>query len=342
VGANSESNSITGDTPPFLSIVLTGRNDHYGGDFAARFFRSLQFNHEQLTARAIAHEIVFVEWAAPPDRPLLFDELARKLPTLDRRVCSWYVVDPEYQSALSLNPRLEYLEFLAKNVGVRRALGRFVLTSNCDVYLGRRVLDAMQNRELEPRVLYRAPRHDLNLPEDVDGVSWAVLEDPRNLAGPAHVLKRPYMGSGTGDFVLLDRESFHEIRGFNEVYRVARIGIDRNVIVKALASGVEVRDIGGPVYHQNHEGSYRLNPKAYEGREAEAPWGDRRWHSNGVSYANPSTWGLAKAPAKPIAERCWYLDFSWDAVPPLVDLRRILVPAARSGLPTPGQYVKKR
>ena len=81
------------------------------------------------------------------------------------------------------------------------------------------------------------------------------------------MLKRPYMGSGTGDFVMLDRESFHEIRGFNEVYRVARIGIDRNVIVKALASGLEVRDIGGPVYHQNHEGSYRLNPKAYEGRE---------------------------------------------------------------------------
>ena len=95
------------------------------------------------------------------------------------------------------------------------------------------------------------------------------------------------IGSGTGDFVLLERASFHEIRGFNEVYRVARIGIDRNVIVKALASGFEIRDIGGPVYHQNHEGSYRLNPKAYEGRETEAPWGDRRWHSSGVSYVNP-------------------------------------------------------
>src|SRR4030095_17239500 len=109
--------------------------------------------------------------------------------------------------------------------GVRRALGLFLFTSNCAVYLVPAVLDAMQNRELEPRVLYRAPRHDLNLPEDVDGVSWAVLEDPRNLAGPAHVLKRPYMGSGTGDFVLLDRKSFHEIRGFHAVYRVARLGM---------------------------------------------------------------------------------------------------------------------
>jgi hypothetical protein len=334
---------ISHDTPaPLLSIVLTGRNDGYGGDFSARFFRTLQFNHQQLTARGITHEIVFVEWAPPADTPLLFEQAAIGMPALDRRVCSWYVVDPAYQPALSLNPRLEYLEFPAKNVGVRRALGRFVLTSNCDVFLGRRILDALEREALEPRVLYRAPRHDLNLPEDLDAIDWGVLENPANLAGPAHRLKPPYMGSATGDFVLLDRESFHEIRGFNEVYRVARIGIDRNVIVKALASGLEIRDIGGPVYHQNHEGSYRLNPKAYEGRDAEAPWGDRRWHSSGVSYVNPPTWGLVQAPERRIAGQCVYLEFSWDAVPPLVDLCGILVPAARAGLPAPGQYVRKR
>lgn len=285
---------------------------------------------------------MFIEWAPPSGNPLLFEQTFNALPTLDRRICSWYIVDPEYHTALSLNPRLEYLEFLAKNVGVRRARGEYVLTSNCDVYLGRRVLDALEQRALEPGVLYRAPRHDLNLPEDLHHVSWEMLEDPRNLAGPAHVLKRPYMGSGTGDFAMIDRDAFHEIRGFNEVYRVARIGIDRNLIVKALASGLDVRDIGGPVYHQNHEGSYRLNPKAYEGREHEAPWGDRRWHSSGVSYINPPTWGLAMAPVRSIAEQCFYLDFSWEAVPPLVDLRGILLPAARAGLPAPGIYVRKR
>ena len=285
---------------------------------------------------------MFIEWAPPSGNPLLFEQTFHALPTLDRRICSWYIVDPEYHTALSLNPRLEYLEFLAKNVGVRRARGEYILTSNCDVYLGRRVLDALEQRALEPRVLYRAPRHDLNLPDDLHHVSWEMLEDPSNLAGPAHVLKRPYMGSGTGDFAMIDRDAFHEIRGFNEVYRVARIGIDRNLIVKALASGLDVRDIGGPVYHQNHEGSYRLNPKAYEGREHEAPWGDRRWHSSGVSYINPPTWGLAMAPVRSIAEQCFYLDFSWEAVPPLVDLRGILLPAARAGLPTPGLYVRKR
>jgi hypothetical protein len=329
------------DAEPRLSIVLTGRNDGYGGDFHARLLRTLRFNHRELVARHITHEIVFVEWAPPPDRPSLRSVLFDAAPELDRSVFAWYVVDAMYQTALSLNPRLEYLEFLAKNVGVRRARGRFVLTSNCDVYFGRRVLEAIAGGELKPRVLYRAPRHDLNL-SATSVPAWEMLEDAANLAGPAHVLKPPFMGSATGDFAMLDRESFHEIRGFNEVYRVARIGIDRNLLVKVLSSGFAIADIGGPVYHENHEGSYRLNPRAYEGRETEAPWGDRRWHSGGVSYVNPPTWGLERAPARQHGEGVVRLDFAWEAIPSLVDLHGVVVPAARRGGRMPGQYVRKR
>ena len=117
------------------------------------------------------------------------------------------------------------------------------------------------------------------------------------------------------------------------------------VAAREDASAVIVRSggrIGGPVYHENHEGSYRLNPDAYVGREAEAPWGDRRWHQSGVSYVNPSTWGLSEAPTRQMAERCWHLDFSWDALPRMVDLRRVVMPVARRGGPSPGMYVQRR
>jgi len=326
---------------PLISLVLTGRNDAYGGDFNTRFFRTLQFNIAQLSARRIPFEIVFVEWAPPADRPWLYTQAIAAVPALAAGRCAWYVVDPQYQRALSLNPRLEYLEFLAKNVGVRRASGRFVLTSNCDVYLGREVLDAFERDTLQPGVLYRAARQDLKLASDLSSLDWDVLEDPRNFAGPVQRLKPPLMGSATGDFVLIDRATFHAIGGFNEIYRVARIGIDRNVLVKALSSGLRIEDIGGPVYHVNHVGSYRLQPDAYAGREDQAPWGDRRWHQGGVSYVNPPTWGLAEAPVRQHDERCWYLDFSWAAVPPLVDLRRVVLPVARRGGPVPGRYRKR-
>jgi hypothetical protein len=326
---------------PLISVVLTGRNDGYGGDFIARFHRTLRFNHRQLVERQIRHEILFVEWAPPRNAPYLFEVTRDAIPEIDWSVVSWYIVDPRYHDALILNPRLEYLEFLAKNVGVRRASGRFVLTSNCDVYLGRHVLDVMRRNVLQPGIVYRAPRFDIKFAADYSSLDWDVLEDPRNLDGLPKQLKPPFMGGGTGDFVLLDRQSFHEIRGFNEIYRAARFGIDHNVLVKALSSGLSIEDIGGPVYHINHVGSYRLTADVYAGREAEAPWGDSRWHSRGVVYTNPETWGLSEAPIRQRAERCWHLDFSWNAVPPLVDLKRVVLPAARPGGPAPGRYVSR-
>ena len=79
-------------TPPVVSLVLTGRNDGYGGDFIARFFRSLRFNHQQLTERGIAYELVFVEWAPPGDARLIRDQIFDAIPSsMWRRVpgMSW-------------------------------------------------------------------------------------------------------------------------------------------------------------------------------------------------------------------------------------------------------------
>jgi len=324
-----------------ISIVLTGRNDGHGGDFLGRLIRTLRFNHRQLADRAIAHEIVFVEWAPPRDRPRLFDLLLAAVPELDRSICTCYEVDERYQQELALHPSLAYLEFVAKNVGVRRARGRFVLTTNCDVFLGRAILDLFQRGSLNPEVVYRAPRHDVDLGDGSGHVDWTTLEDPRILTRPVRALKPPFFSGGTGDFILLDRESFHRVRGFNEVYRVARFGIDRNFLVKVLSSGLTIEDIGGPVYHMTHEGSFRDNRYTYAGRQDEAHWGKTRWHARGVTYMNPSSWGLADAPITPAGAHRSILGFSWSAVPPLVDLRRVVLPVARLGKPFPGEYVSK-
>jgi hypothetical protein len=139
---------------------------------------------------------------------------------------------------------------------------------------------------------------------------------------------------------MLDRKSLHEVGGFNEVYRVARIGIDYNFLVKVVSAGLETRDIGGPVYHLNHLGSYRLARETYRGREAEAPYGNVRWHSRGTTYTNPPHWGLARAPERRDAAHKSTLVFSWDAVPPMVDLRRVVLPVARAGGPFPGSFAE--
>ena len=308
---------------PDLTIVATGRNDGYGGDFVARFLRTLEFNARELAARQVATEFVFVEWAPPEDRPLLTELALDAIPSI-APVLRSIVVDPRYHDALTMNPRIAYLEFLAKNVGVRRARGRLVLTTNADVCLGRHILHRLADRALETRVVYRARRVDLKLGLDQSRMDWAVLEDERNYDTGLKALRPPLYSGGTGDFVLLDRETFAELKGFNEVYRVAKIGIDRNFLVKAVHAGVPIADIGGPVYHINHAGSYRMSKALYRDRQDEAPYGDRRWPSSVVVYENSDLWGLGAAPAEQISPTITRLAFDWMAVLPLVDLDRVM------------------
>jgi hypothetical protein len=317
---------------PTLSIVVTGRNDGYGGDFNGRFLRTLAFNHDRLTERAVPHEIVLVEWAPPADRPQLGALVREALPNLGSALTT-YLVDPRYQEACSLNPKLSYLEYLAKNVGIRRAKGRAVLATNTDIYLGRGVVDAMASGAIDPRTVYRATRVDVKLGADESHVHWDLLEDARNHA-TYKTIQPPLYAGGSGDFMLVERESLHALRGFNEVYRLARVGIDVNFLVKAYSSGYHIADIGSPVYHTSHVGSFRTTKNVASAETAEAAWGRRRWPSRQVIYDNSDAWGLRDAPERRIDAQTTWLDFSWDAVPPLVDLRRLVLPAARVGQAT--------
>ena len=309
---------------PSLTIVVTGRNDNYGGDFNERFFTTLRFNHARLSERGVSLEVILVEWNPVPDRPYLSELLARECPDIASSAMRCFVVAPEYHAALTQNPQLGYLEFVAKNVGVRRASAPQVLVTNTDVLLGRKVVDVLAAGAVAAGTIYRAPRYDIKIGADRSRLDWAALEDPANHVRQP-ILRPPLFTGGSGDFVLADRQTFHDLRGFNEVYRVARAGVDVNFLVKAHGAGVPIVDIGGPVYHFNHVGSFRISKSLYEDQRAASTWGNR-WHSREVVYNNADNWGLAGAPARELTGNQIYLEFDWRAVPPLVDLRRIVLP----------------
>ena len=320
---------------PFLSIVVTGRNDGYGGDFSTRYVRALRFNHDRLMEHNISYEIVFVEWNPVPEEPLLADLLAAELPEPALAATVSYVVDQRYHDAFTLNPHIKFLDYVAKNVGIRRASGSFILATNLDDILGRHVIEVIANRQLEQRTVYRAARVDIKLGVDPGHIDWAFVEDERNHARRP-VLKPPLFPGATGDFVLLDRSSMHAVRGFNEVYRLARAGVDHNFLVKAYANDLDIVDIGGPVYHPNHDGSFRLLKRLNSERPAESHFGDYRWHSRDVVYHNPDAWGLKNSPVHPCGDGTTFrLEFDWSAVPPLVDLRGVVLPGDRVGQTRP-------
>ena len=316
--------------PPLLSLVVTGRNDDYGGQFARRFCRTLAFNLEQLADRHVSTEVRLVEWNPVAGRPLLAEQLVAALPPRFRDDVISYVVDGRYQDALSLNPRLEYLEYVAKNVGIRRARARFVLATNTDILFSTSLADVMASGGLRDGRVYRANRIDLKLGIDESEIHHALLDNPENHVPRPPIAPPLYAGAG-GDFIMLDRETFCRLRGFNEVYRLARVGVDHNFLVKARSSGVSIEDIGAPVYHVSHMTSFQVAKNLATTEEADRLWGRRDWHNHEVIYDNADGWGLSDAPVTRIDGQTWRIEFDWAAVAPLVDLPRVVL----SGMPTP-------
>jgi hypothetical protein len=312
---------VSGSSIPYLSIVLTGRNDNFGGAFNDRLCGALTFNHQRLAAAAMAYEVVFVEWRPVANRPLLADEIRRRLPFLDARLVT-YEVDARYHDAFSQNPRLQFHEFVAKNVGIRRASGSYVLSTNTDIYLSSDVVRPLAARALQPMLLYRATRVDLKAGIDPSHFDDEVFADPANRL-VVNTLNPPVLSNASGDFLLLDRFSWHQLRGFNEVYRAAKIHIDANFCHHAHAEGILPVDTGANVYHLG-PGTFHSQRMSYRARPAAAPWGGT-WHKR-MRYENPPNWGLGDAGVARRGPRDFRLEFTDAAVPPLVSLERVGAP----------------
>jgi hypothetical protein len=313
---------------PYVSIILTGRNDDFGGDFNIRLFRAIEFNHRHLSDRGIPHEFIFVEWRPVAGKPWLAEVLANRYPDLVPHTLTSYVADLAYHEAFSLNHKLQFQEFIAKNIGIRRCRGEYILTTNTDIYVSRGVLDVLERRALEPRVLYRVRRIDLKDDIDCDPMEWSVLEDPRNY-DTINEIRPPCFTNASGDFLLLDRESYARLRGFNEVYRVAKVHMDSNFCLKAYSSGLTLTPLDAPVYHVG-PGTLNSQVALYADRPGDAPWGDTRW-KRAVVYENDPGWGLWNAPTHAVRDGIHYLEFTQAAVPPLVALQRVVLPPSRVG-----------
>ena len=312
---------------PAISIVVTARHDNYGGPHTERIIAPLRFNCARLQEASVDYEVVLVEWDPIPGRPLLSELILAHLPQFAstiRRI----VVAPEYQKALTQNPKAGYFEYIAKNVGIRRAAAPFILVTNVDVLLGRNVVRAFASG-VAAGTIHRAARVDIKLGIDPTVLTWDALEDPAN-QDRRPTLQPPLFSGAAGDFLLADRDTFHALRGFNEVYRAARSGIDLNFLVKAYGAGVPIADVGGPVYHINHVGSMRISKTLHGESTTDTPWGNLRWHSRHVVYNNADGWGLGKAPVYVRADDITVIEFDRNAVPPLIELKRVVLPARRA------------
>ncbi len=145
-----------------LSIVLTGRNDNYGGNFSMRLQNCINALHSQLKQNNISSEIIFVNY-----NPLTFPPIEAFIywPKSDDLIkITIITVSHEHHVSLvesSSKKYLPILEFLAKNVGIRQASGEFILCMNADIIIPEGFFALLTNPN--PNYYYRADRHDFDM-----------------------------------------------------------------------------------------------------------------------------------------------------------------------------------
>jgi hypothetical protein len=157
------------DERPYLSVVVTARNDDHGGNLLGRMQAFVNGWVEQSKRRRLTSELIFVEWNPPADRPRLVDALhwPEDLGPCQVRILE---VPPELHRRYSHAEALPLYQMMAKNAGIRRARGRFVLATNIDIIFSDELVGFLAERKLEPRRMYRIDRHDAMPEVPIDGI----------------------------------------------------------------------------------------------------------------------------------------------------------------------------
>jgi hypothetical protein len=145
---------------PYLSVVVTARNDDHGGNLLGRMQTFVNALIGQVKRHRLPLELVVVEWNPPPGRPPL--AAALRWPE-DFGPCQVRIVEvpPEVHRRYQHAEALPLYQMIAKNVGIRRARGRFILATNIDIIFSGELFEFLAQRRLESGKMYRIDRYDV-------------------------------------------------------------------------------------------------------------------------------------------------------------------------------------
>jgi hypothetical protein len=145
---------------PYISIVATTRNDNHGGDLLQRTTCFVEGIYHQARKFNLSVELILVEWNPPADKPLLKEVLPP--PPKDCPVTMRYIIVPnEIHRTFRLGNAIPLFQMIAKNVGIRRAKGEFILCTNIDLLFSDDCFREMAAKKFKEGVYYRANRCDI-------------------------------------------------------------------------------------------------------------------------------------------------------------------------------------
>lgn len=143
-----------------LSFVVTARNDDYGGNLTNRMNTFIKMLAHFINKYSIPSELVIVDYNPLANKPPLSKELT--LVKNGKFLSYRFIEVPEtFHKKCPGNDKMPMLEFLAKNIGIRRAHGEYVLAMNPDIILSEEFIAWISTAKLDTNTYYRVNRHDI-------------------------------------------------------------------------------------------------------------------------------------------------------------------------------------
>jgi hypothetical protein len=145
---------------PGYSFVATSRNDDHGGDVLRRTQSFIDRLAEQCERHQVRCELVLVEWNPPGIRASLEDVLGWPAGSewFSARVVT---VPPVLHREFAHSKRLALFQMIAKNVGIRRASGKYVIATNIDIIFTDELFETLKGEDFRRGVVYRSDRWDI-------------------------------------------------------------------------------------------------------------------------------------------------------------------------------------
>lgn len=250
-----------------LSAVVVTRNDNYGGDLNDRATYCLNSLIDTFD------EVILIDWNSPNNRPLLWD-IDKNLNL--RGNLKHIVITPEIASILTNeDPDAQVCcETLGRNIGIRRATGDYIVSTNIDVIAPRRdELEKTITNDLNEKTFYTISRRHIEW-KDIEKYhgggrrysEWESLRDHLIENSEERKYEEKVVDGDDysivnccGDFQLAHRDIWDEIKGFEEEL-IYVLYSDTNVQKKAVKHGFELKAIYSPalfhIYHGKGGGGF--------------------------------------------------------------------------------------
>lgn len=276
---------------PYISFIATSRNDNHGLHLLER----MQLFIDNILTFSFLYklpcELILIEWNPPKKNPRLKEVLnwSRKNLYCKIRIIE---VPSKIHEKFKNSRKLPLYQMTAKNVGIRRAKGNFLLLTNVDIVFSQNLFKFLSQKKLQERILYRIDRTDI-------GGEIPYFSSPREILNycqthqirmnkkngtitlPQKINLRQRVGlsirffnyeilgrnpvlvhtNACGDFMLMDKKSWFKLRGYAEL-EVFSWKLDGLFCYCAHYAGIKEFILkNSPIFHLEHSPGSGYTPE---------------------------------------------------------------------------------